>query len=182
MNRLGSLDNVATYSIRKFFSHLIKATFYHQHQTPCPRHLSSVRDLSFLPKLIGTDIHWKEISMSSLSNYLQLTPDRLRILIDNPQSLRTNQQECLTAGRSFLEYRLSVQQDLPTRLKHVYTWNLNSWNAPGPPYGTPKLADVAGFSKLALYACKRLNGTKEPLRELRGTSLGLRSSRQQVLS
>ena len=138
MNRLGSLDNVATYSIRKFFSHLIKATFYHQHQTPCPRHLCSVRDLSFLPKLIGTDIHWKEISISSLSNYLQLTPDRLRVLIDNPQSLRTNQQECLTAGRSFLEYRLSVQQDLPTRLKHVYTWNLNSWNAPGPPIRDPK--------------------------------------------
>ena len=138
MNRLGSLDNVATYSLRKFFSHLIKATFYHQHQTPCPRHLSSVRDLSFLPKLIGTDIQWKEISMSSLSNYLQLTPDRLRILMDDPRSLRTNHQECLTAGRSFLEYRLSVQQDLPTRLKHVYTWNLNSWNAPGPPIRDPK--------------------------------------------
>ena len=123
MSRLSNLDNGTTYSLRKFFSHLIKATFYYHHQTPCPRHLSNVRDLSFLPKLMGTDMQWKEIRMNSLSDYLQLTPDRLRIPMNNPRSLRIDQQECLTAGRSFMEYRLSVQQDLPTRLKHLHTWN-----------------------------------------------------------
>ena len=71
--------------------------------------------------------------MNSLIDYLQMTLDRLRILMNNPRLLRIDQEECLAAGQSLMEYRLSVQQDLPTRLKHLYTWNLNSWSTPGLP-------------------------------------------------
>ena len=53
MIRLQELNENTIYSIRKLFTHLIKTVFYHEHQLPCPKYLSVVRDLSFLPKLIG---------------------------------------------------------------------------------------------------------------------------------
>ena len=59
-------------------------------------------------------------------------------LMNNPQLLRIDHQECLTAGQSLVNYRLSVQQDLPTRLKHLYSWNLNSWSVSNPPIRDPK--------------------------------------------
>ena len=133
MTRLGKLDNDTIYSIRKLFSHLIKATFHHTCKTPCPRHLSNVRDLAFLPKLIGTELHWKEIRLDSLTELMQLSRDRFQVLTSNPQLLRIEQQECLTVGQNLVNYRLAVQQDLPTRLKHLYSWNLNSWSLPDPP-------------------------------------------------
>ena len=60
------------------------------------------------------------------------------LVINNPRLLQTEQQECYTAGRQLVEYRLSVQQDLPTRLKHIYSWNLNSWKTPNPASDDPK--------------------------------------------
>ena len=66
MTRLGSLDTYTICSIRKLFSHLLRATFYQTYKTPCPRHLSSIRDLSFLPKLMGSELHWKEMGLDSL--------------------------------------------------------------------------------------------------------------------
>ena len=138
MTRLGNLGDDTIYSIRKLFSHLIKATFHLTYKTPCPRHLSNVRDLSFLPKLIDTELQWKEIQLNPLTERLQLTHTRFRTLMNNPQLLRIDHQECLTAGQSLVNYRLSVQQDLPTRLKHLYSWNLNSWSVPDPPIRDPK--------------------------------------------
>ena len=138
MNRLGTLGDDTIYSIRKLLSHLIKTAFHHRYKTPCPRYLSCVRDLSFVPKLIGTGLQWKELQLTSLTELLQLTLARFYALINNPQLLQIDHQECLTAGQSLVNYRLSVQQDLPTRLKHVYSWNLNSWSVPDPPKSDPK--------------------------------------------
>ena len=133
MTSLGSLDKDTIFSIRKLFSHLIKATFYRTYKTPCPRHLSNVRDLAFLPKLIGAAQHWKDIRLNSLTELMQLSKDRFQILTSNPHLLRAEEQERFTVGQNLLNYRLAVQQDLPTRLKHLYSWNLNSWSLPDPP-------------------------------------------------
>ena len=92
MTRLGNLDNDTIYSIRKLFSHLIKATFQHTYKTPCPRHLSNVRDLAF--QLIGTELHWKDIRLESLNQQMQLSSDRFQVLTGNPQLLRIERQEC----------------------------------------------------------------------------------------
>ena len=138
MIRLQELNKDTIYSVRKLFTHLIKSVFYHEHQLPCPKYLSVVRDLSFLPKLIGASCPWKELQLPLVAELLSVTLDRLYALINNPRLLRTEQQECYTAERQLVEYRLSVQQDLPTRLKHIYSWNLNSWKTPNPASDDPK--------------------------------------------
>ena len=92
----------------------------------------------FLPKLIGASCPWKELQLPLVAELLSVTVDRLYALINNPRLLQTEQQECYTAGRQLVEYRLSVQQDLPTRLKHIYSWNLNSWKTPDPASDDPK--------------------------------------------
>ena len=138
MIRLGSLDKDTIFSVRKLFSHLIKATFYRTYKTPCPRHLCNVRDLAFLPKLIGAALHWKDIRLNSLTELMQLSSDRFQALTSNPHLLRVEQQDCFAVGQNLLNYRLAVQQDLPTRLKHLYSWNLNSWSFPDPPSRDPK--------------------------------------------
>ena len=139
MTRLQELNKDTIYSVRKFFTHLIKTVFYHKYQLPCPKYLSGVRDLTFLPKLIGTSCLWRELQLFLVADLLSVTLDRFCALISNPQLLQTEQQECYTAGQLLVEYRrLSVQQDLPTRLKHVYSWNLNSWKTPDPSSDDPK--------------------------------------------
>ena len=138
MISLQELNENTIYSIRKLFTHLIKTVFYHEHQLPCPKYLSVVRDLAFLPKLIGVRCLWKELQLSLVAELLSVTLDRLHALINNPQLLQAEQQECYTAGRQLVEYRLSVQQDLPTRLRHVYSWNLNSWKTPCAASEDPK--------------------------------------------
>ena len=138
MISLQELNENTIYSIRKLFTHLIKTVFYHEHQLPCPKYLSVVRDLAFLPKLIGVRCLWKELQLSLIAELLSVTLDRLHALINNPRLLQAEQQECYTAGRQLVEYRLSVQQDLPTRLKHVYSWNLNSWKTPSAASEDPK--------------------------------------------
>ena len=97
-----------------------------------------MRDLTFLPKLIGTRCLWRELQVSSVAELLSVTLTRFYALINNPQLLQAEQQERYAAGQKLVEYRLSVQQDLPTRLKHVYSWNLNSWKTPDPPNDDPK--------------------------------------------
>ena len=69
---------------------------------------------------------------------LQLTKERLQVLISNPQLIRDEYPEGSEAGQALLRYRLTVQQDLPTRLKHLYSWNLNSWSIPDHPLRDPK--------------------------------------------
>ena len=166
MIRLGNLDNNTICSIRKLFSHLIKAAFYHTYKTPCPRHLSNVRDLAFLPKLMGTELHWKEIGLDSLKELMQLSGDRFQVLSNNPQLLRSEHQECLVVGQNLMNYRLAVQQDLPTRLKRLYSWNLNSWSLPEPPLRDPKTRRCRRLLRtgpVCLQETKRDTGVPEKL-------------------
>ena len=58
--------------------------------------------------------------------------------MSNPQLIRHEYPEGSKAGQALLGYRLTVQQDLPTRLKHLYSWNLNSWSIPEHPLRDPK--------------------------------------------
>ena len=180
MNRLHALDNDTIYSVRMFFTHLIKTVFYHKYHIPCPKYLSGVRDLTFLPKLIGTRCLWRELQLSSVAELLSVTLTRFYALINNPQLLQAEQQECYAAGQKLVEYRLSVQQDLPTRLKHVYSWNLNSWKTPDPPNDDPKTRRCRRL--LGLSACKRPSGMREFLRNLLDISQGLRCSPPKVQS
>ena len=65
-----------------------------------------------------------------------------------------------------LNYRLAVQQDLPTRLKHLYSWNLNSWSIPEPPLKDPKTRRCRRLLKtgpICLQETRWDNGVPEKL-------------------
>ena len=125
-----------------------------------------MRDLTFLPKLIGTRCLWRELQVSSVAELLSVTLTRFYALINNPQLLQAEQQECYAAGQKLVEYRLSAQQDLPTRLKHVYSWNLNSWKTPDPPNDDPKTRRCRRLLRtgpVCLQETKRDEGVPEKL-------------------
>ncbi len=130
------------------------------YKTPCPHHLSSIRDLSFLPKVMGYELHWKDMRLDSLAELLRLTKERLRVLMSNPQLIRDEYPEGSEAGQALLRYRLTVQQDLPTRLKHLYSWNLNSWSIPDHPFRHPKTRRCRRLLKLRQVHCayRKLSG------------------------
>ena len=125
-----------------------------------------MRDLTFLPKLIGTRCLWRELQVSSVAELLSVTLTRFYALINNPQLLQAEQQECYAAGQKLVGYRLSAQQDLPTRLKHVYSWNLNSWKTPDPPNDDPKTRRCRRLLRtgpVCLQETKRDEGVPEKL-------------------
>ncbi len=92
-----------------------------------------------------------------------MTLARFYALISNPQLLQAEQQECFTTGQRLVEYRLSVQQDLPTRLKHVYSWNLNSWKTPDPPSSDPRRRRLLRTGPVCLQETKWDEGVPEKL-------------------
>ena len=138
MVSLGQCSACTTYSLKKTFSLLIKASFYHQYQYPCPVHLHKIKDLSFVPKLLNCGMQWKEVDIRSLMVLLRLDEDQLDQVIKNPQVICEVHPGGCEASHALLDYRLTIQQDLPTRLKHLYSWNLNSWRAPEQPVRDPK--------------------------------------------
>ena len=138
MVRLGQCSAGTTYSLKKTFSFLIKASFYHKYEYPCPVHLHKIKDLSFAPKLLNCEIQWKEVDLRSLMVLLRLNEDRLDQIIKNPELILEEHPRGCGASHALLECRLTIQQDLPTRLKHLYSWNLNSWRTPEHPLRDPK--------------------------------------------
>ena len=59
-----------------------------------------------------------------------------------------------------------ITADLPTRLKHVYSWNLNSWSVPDPPRSDPKTRRCRRLLRtgpVCLQETKRDEGVPEKL-------------------
>ena len=115
MTRLGNLDTNTICSIRKLFSHPIRATFYQTYKTPCPRHLSSVRDLAFIPKLMGSELRWKEMGLDSLvelrSRMAELAGDFGKLRLPLPKTFSGEPSDWEDWSWNFKSYLAIFQQD-----------------------------------------------------------------------
>ena len=136
---LGCLNPHAIRSLKKVFKVILQSTFWHRFSFGCPSYISSIRSLSFLPHALGCEGGWRQISVSFLRHALELTTQDLNAYCESPLSIRARYPTGHWIVERALEHRLSTHQGLPTRLRHLSCWNINSWQYPKPPQGDSKM-------------------------------------------
>ena len=132
---LGCLNPHVIRSLKKVFKVILQSTFWHRFSFGCPSYISSIRSLSFLPHALGCEGGWRQISVSFLCHALELTTQDLNAYCESPLSIRARYPTGHWIAERALEHRLSTHQGLPTRLRHLSCWNINSWQYPKPPPG-----------------------------------------------
>ena len=97
---------------------------------------------------------------------MQVTEEQFDVAVENPRLILREYPRGCEASHALLNYRLTVQQDLPARLKHLYSWNLNSWKTPDRPIRDPKTCRCRRLLKtgpLCLQEIKWDQGVPEKL-------------------
>ena len=145
---------------KKLFAYTIKDSFYRKFSFKCPPHLSRVRNLTFLPHLLNQNAHWKDITIDSIAQEFLLQTNDLDGILQNP-SLLYQGADATAIGDSFLEYRLTHSLNVPSRLRQLYSWNLNSWKSiTQPEYKLRRVRKLLRQGPVCLQETK-WNGTQE---------------------
>ena len=155
---LGCLNPHAIRSLKKVFKVILQSTFWHRFSFGCPSYISSIRSLSFLPHALGCEGGWRQISVSFLCHALELTTQDLNAYCESPLSVRARYPTGHWIAERALEHRLSSHQGLPTRLRHLSCWNINSWQYPKPPQGDGKMRWVKRLVRKGPVLLQETNG------------------------
>ena len=130
---LGSCDVGVSRSIKKVFQLLLKDAFATRFGYSGPRHTIFIRDLAFLPHVIQTDLPWRRIRLELVRTFLDIDCRKWGHCLVAPHSLDRSSARLVEIGNALLNYRISIQQTVPTRMRVLYSWNLDSWHAPKQP-------------------------------------------------
>ena len=155
---LGCLDPHAIRSLKKVFKVLLQSSFWHRFSFGCPSYISTVRCLSFLPHAMDCEGGWRQIRVSVLCQALGLTIQDLNAFCESPLSICARFPTGHWIAERALEHRLSSHQGLPTRLRHLSCWNINSWQYPKPPPGDNKMRWVRRLLRKGQCCYKKQNG------------------------
>ena len=144
---------------KKLLAYTIKDSFYRKFSFKCPPHLSRVRNLTFLPHLLRQNTHWKDITIDCIAQKFPNQINDFDVLVQNP-SLLFHNVTASTFGDSFLDYRLAHNLNVPSRLRQLYSWNLNSWKViTQPEYKLRKVRKLLRQGPVCLQETK-WNGTQ----------------------
>ena len=133
MSTLGSCDAWVSRSIKRVFQLLLKDAFTSRFGYNGPRHTLLFRDLAFLPHVLQTDLPWRRIRLELVRSFLDIDSRRWGHCLSAPHSLDRSSARLVDIGNALLNYRISIQQTVPTRMKVLYSWNLDNWHAPKQP-------------------------------------------------
>ena len=159
MKKLRHCPDATINLFKKLFAYTIKDSFYRKFSFKCPPHLSRVRNLTFLPHLLHQNTHWKDIAIDCIAQKFPLQINDFDGLLQNP-SLLFHSVDSTTFGDSFLEYRLAHNLNVPSRLRQLYSWNLNSWKViTQPEYKLRKVRKLLRQGPVCLQETK-WNGTQ----------------------
>ena len=131
MTRIRQCSVETVSSIKKVLVYLIKDAFMGRFKFSCPKHVARVRDLCFLPHLLGVHVNWQEVCLSDIAFALGVNLNDLDLVLMQPQLLH-REYAPHPLGTKLLEFRLHNHGSLPTRLKVLFPWNLNSWLTTSP--------------------------------------------------
>ena len=130
MEKVGALSHLTINLLRKFVACAIRDSFYRKFQFPCPPVLSKVKTLALLPHTLNIQCSWKDIPVDMLCRSIPIERSELTSVLENPHIFFKG-SESKAIGDSILDYRLHHNGHMPTRLKCLFSWNLNSWQSIG---------------------------------------------------
>ena len=137
MMLLRALPTPLLRTLKKTLTRCIKLAYVQEHESPCPPYLSKIRDLSILPRILQVDAPWWNLALDQIARLFHQEPeDCHQLLALDMRTIDTPVME--TIGRSILQYRHTIRQDLPFRLKRLHIWNVSGWT-PSQTGNDPKL-------------------------------------------
>ena len=139
MSTLGSCDAGVCRSIKKVFQLLLKDAFASRFGYNGPRHTLVIRDLSFLPHVLYTGLPWRRTRIESVRMKFGIDSRQWNNCLVAPHSLDRGTPQLVNIGKALLHYRINTQQIVPTRMRALYSWNLDSWHAPKRPKSDVKM-------------------------------------------
>ena len=96
----------------------------------CPKHLHRIRDLSLLPHLLHTNRCWMDLHFSEVASLFEMEENDFEVCLHQPCLVNKwngpNRIEH-PIGSSIIDFRVSNNGSLPTRMRSLFSWNLNSW-------------------------------------------------------
>ena len=152
--------------MKRCFCGLVKQSFWHRFGFQCPQCLHRIKNLSFLPHLIKSTVPWRNIRLSDLQDYLQLSGEQLDDCLTSQEFHLQNYPWLMRVGDELLNYRIEVNQAIPTRLKAAFSWNMNSWRIPKSGREDPKMRRIKKLLKsgpVCLQEAKWHNNQEEVL-------------------
>ena len=130
MNRLHSCSTITIGLIRKLLVHVVRDAFYVRFGFKCPRHLQRIRDLSLLPHILRTNRCWMDLYLSEVASLFEMSENDFEVCLHQPSLLDkwdgANRIEH-PIGTSIIDFRVNNNGSLPTRMRSLFSWNLNSW-------------------------------------------------------
>ena len=116
-------------TLKKTLIRCIKLAYVQKHGSPCPPYLSKIRDLSILPRILQVNAPWWNLAIDQVAKLLQQEPeDCHQLLALDTRTVDTSVME--TIGLSILQYRHTIRQDLPFRLKRLRSMSGMSLDGP----------------------------------------------------
>ena len=127
MLRLGTVAKPLLHEFRNAWSRHIRMQYTQRFQKKCPRSLSRLQSLSFLPQVLGSTTPWAILDVRMVANRCGIHSPYFSGLESMLANALDMSNEFSTLCTKVLEYRLEKKQDCCTSLKNITTWNVSGW-------------------------------------------------------
>ena len=126
MMLLRTLPTPLLRTLKKTLTRCIKLAYVQEHGSPCPPYLSKIWDLSILPRILQVEAPWWNLTIDQVAELFQQEPeDCYQLFAWDTRTIDAIVMKSI--GRSILQYRHTIRQDLPFRLKRLHVWNVSGW-------------------------------------------------------
>ena len=122
-------------TLKKIFTRCIKLAYVQERIALSALPQQNTR--SVLPRILQVDAPWWNLAINQVAKLFQQEPeDYHQLLALDTRTIDATVMEAI--GQSILQYRHTIRQDLPFRLKRLHVWNVSGWT-PTQTGNDPKL-------------------------------------------
>ena len=127
MPRLGTVAKPLLLEFRNAWSRQIRALYFQQFLTKCPKSLHYLQTLAFLPNVLNIIAPWSVLDIQTVANHCGIHMECFFSSRPFLAQALANSSEFSLLCAEVLKYRLEKKQNCCTALRNISTWNVSGW-------------------------------------------------------
>ena len=127
MPRLGTVAKPLLLEFRNAWSRQIRALYFQQFMTKCPKSLHYLQTLAFLPNVLDINTPWSVLDIQTVASRCGIPMECFLFSRSFLAQALANSSEFSLLCSKVLKYRLEKKQDCCTALRSMSTWNVSGW-------------------------------------------------------
>ena len=127
MPRLGTVAKPLLLEFRNAWSRQIRALYFQQFMTKCPKSLHYLQTLAFLPNVLDINAPWSVLDIQTVASRCGIPTECFFSSKSFLAQALANSPEFSLLCTKVLKYRLEKKQDCCTALRSMSTWNVSGW-------------------------------------------------------